>query len=890
MRRFLVRLANLLRGRRAESEMAREMEAHLALLREDFERRGLSPREAALAARRTYGGVEQAKELHREARSFVWVEQLLQDVRYAWRNLLRNPGFTLVATLALALGIGANATIFGIYNAVALKQFPVADPSRVVRIRRWNRHFSSDNFSYAEYQYLRGGNSVFSGLTAASAAIPVLASIPGGGAPEHVSGVAVSANYFVVLGVNALTGRTFLPEDDRTPGADTVAVLAYRFWQRVFHGDPNAVGRTIKLNGTSYTVIGVASREFTGTGAVPAEAGLWAPLSMSEQLNPVVGAQWRDRQGFELLGRLQNGISRAQAQAQMWLLLRPYLAEHPEAVPTIAVTLHRTAWFGSADDPWFQAFAAGILIVVSMVLLVACANVANMLLARGVARHREIAIRLALGGSRARVVRQLLAESVLLSLLGGALGILLSAWGARLLWTSLVTIVQGFRGLQFELDLAPDGHVLLYGLVLSLVTGIVFGLAPALQSTRTDLHVAIHQDSSPVGGRLRRSHLRGLLLGAQVTVSVLLLVVSGGLMSGLMRSFVKSGDLGFETRDTYRIRVSAPKGLTTLQGLRARIERLPELSLVAMGGAPMQEMLSFPVAVGQWHGQAPASFASDGYFETLGIRLLRGRGFTRPESDGGAPVAVISDSTARRLWPDQEALGKHLRVDFAFLKGPDYEVVGIVRDARFVTLMQPDPLHVYLPMGTMPRPLGGLMVRSRGNRDRALAAIQTAVESVDPTLLPNLEMIDLDEGMVAAQRTFFRVLAAFAGILTLLALTLAGIGIYGVMAFLVSQRSREIGIRIALGASSPAVLRSVVIQGLRPVFAGTLLGLAGAIRILTMARASEISKDLNLFSRTIADPALFGELALVLAIALLASIIPAKRALRVDPAMALRHE
>jgi hypothetical protein len=302
----------------------------------------------------------------------------------------------------------------------------------------------------------------------------------------------------------------------------------------------------------------------------------------------------------------------------------------------------------------------------------------------------------------------------------------------------------------------------------------------------------------------------------------------------------------------------------------------------------MQDLLSMPLAVGSWRGDATTSFASDGYFETLGMRLLRGREFTRNESDNGAPVAVISDSAAQRLWPGQDALGRHLSVSVEFLKARDCQVVGIVNDTRFATLMQVDPLHVYLPRGNFPRPFGGWIVRVRGNRDKALAAIGSAVEAVDPTLLPRLEMVSL-EGPVAAQRTFFRVVAIFAAILTLFSLTLAGIGIYGVMAFLVSQRTREIGIHIALGASSRRILRNVVIQGLRPVLAGTLLGTAAAIKLISYARPGLV-KDFNLFSRTFSDPALYAELALILAIAVLASVIPARRALGVDPAEALRHE
>jgi len=885
MRRFFSRFRNLFRSRQAESEMTREIASHLALLAEDFERRGLSPREAALAARRAYGGVEQAKELHREARSFLWIEQFLKDVRYAARNLFRNPGFTLLAALALALGIGANATIFGIYNTVALKQLPVADPARVVRVKRFLRNMNGYRFAYTEYQYLRDRNSVFSDLVAASSEIPVLASIAGAGAPEHLTGYAVSANYFAGLGVNARLGRTFLPDEDRATGANTVVVLGYRFWQRKFYGDPDVIGRTIKLNGMAYTIVGVAPPQFTSTDVLPTESGFWAPLSMIEQLNPAFGAGWRDKwrdawqnAGFELLARLDPGVSRAKAQAETDLLLRGYLSGLRESLPTTAVTLERTSYLGSTGDVGFQVFAAAVLVTVSLVLLVACANVANMLLARGVSRRRAIGIRMALGATRLRLILQLLTESVLLALLGGAAGILLSAWAGRVLWTALSGIVLAFRGLRIELDLSPDSHVLLYGLALSVLTGIVSGLAPALQSTRLDL-----------GAGPGRSRLRGLLLGAQVTVSVLLLVVSGALMGGVASSFVNSADLGFETHNTYRLRVST-RDAGMLPRLRDRLETLPELSRVSIGGAPLAETIGLAGSAGNWNGQTQTSFASDGYFETLGIPLERGRGFTRPESDRGAPVAVISESTARRLWPGQDPLGQYIHFARTFITATEYEVAGVAKDVRFTNLTEVDPMHVYLPTGAMPRLFGGVVFRIRARREKALAAVTSAVESVDPALLPSLDLVSLEEGPVAVRRSFYRVLGGFAGVLTLLSLTLAAIGVYGVMAFLVSQRTREIGIRMALGATSRAVLMSVVVQGLRPVLAGMLVGMAASAGLLAILAARGVVSSSGPFPATFGAAALYAELALMLATAVLASIVPARRALRVDPVVALRHE
>jgi len=447
--------------------------------------------------------------------------------------------------------------------------------------------------------------------------------------------------------------------------------------------------------------------------------------------------------------------------------------------------------------------------------------------------------------------------------------------------------VPSFQQFLVDLDVSPDAHVLIYGLTLSFVTGILFGLAPALQSTRPDLYSAMKFGAGP-----GRSRLRGVLLGTQVTVSVLLLVVSGGLMGGMASSFLKTTDLGFETRDTYLLNGSygndLAKASATKQRLRERLETLPELTTVAAGWAPLQGSLQFPMVVGTWTGQTVMSFASDSYFETVGIPLTLGRSFTRQEADRGAPVAVISESTARRIWPGQDPLGR--RFSMTFLQVPtDFEVVGIAKDARYAIITEIDPLHVYLAAGANSRLRGGLLFRIRGNRDKALVAVQSAVESVDPALLPTLDLASLEDGPVAIQRAAFRVLGAFAGTLTLLSLTLAAVGIYGVMAFLVNQRTREIGIRMALGATSQGVIRSVMLQGFWPITMGTLIGLAAAL-VLERTPVAVSARQLNLSPSTFSDPMFYGELALMVAIAVLASVVPARRAMRVDPVVALRHE
>ena len=535
MRRFFAKVSSLLFRGHAERELAREVTAHLTLLQDEFERRGLTPAEASLAARRAYGGVEQAKELHRAERSFVWVEQFAQDLRHAVRGLARNPGFTIVAVVALALGIGVNTALFTTYNAVALKPLPVADPDRVVRLQRWFQSGSHGDdqyaFSYPEYTYLVTHSREFTGLVATSWETGVQflkdgAALRESAAAETLQGQLVSANYFESLGIRARLGRTFFPNEDSTPGANAVAVLSYPFWQAAFQGDARVLGETIKLNGTAFTVIGVTPEEFTGTSLYSRTPALWAPLSMQAQLAP--GREWLndpDQQRLQILARVR--LSATQAQAETDLLVRQFASVHPQHDRTISVTLPRTSYFDTLNNNLFTALVALFMLIVGLVLLVACANVGNMLLARGVARQREIGTRIALGASRGRLIRQLLTESVLISLLGGAAGLLVSGVTVKLLW-ALLTQIPPFAGdRRFVPDPSPDVRVFVYALAVSIAAGILFGLFPALQFTKPDLTTGLKE---------KRSRMRGFLVGAQVAVSMVLLVTAGLLARGLVRS------------------------------------------------------------------------------------------------------------------------------------------------------------------------------------------------------------------------------------------------------------------------------------------------------------------------------------------------------------------
>ena len=912
-RRMIAKIRTLLNNDRVEEELAREIASHLGLLEDEFERRGMPHDEARRAARRAYGGVEQAKQLHRDERSILWLEQTVQDLRHACRTLARSPGFTAVAVITLALGIGVNTTLFSAYDAVALKPLPVTGAERVVRLERWLKSgFRGDiqyDFSYPEYVYCRDHQDAFSNLVATSSPVRVLASIEkntrhGANESKTLQGQLVSGNYFAGLGINARIGRTFNSEEDSAPGANLVIVLSHAFWQREFRGDTQAIGQTIRINGTAFTIVGVTAQEFTGTSVIPQVPDFWAPLSMQPQLVP--GQNWLHRPTdfrFQILGRLKPGITPFAAQAETFALVHQFSTTYTPRDPTIALTLQRTAFFGNTDDIRFQSGVGTLMLIVGMVLLVACANVANMLLARGAARQREISVRMALGASRNRVIRHLLTESVLLSMAGGVSGLALAVVASKLLWVAIQQMLTQLLGNDyvFSLNLNPDARILAYALGLSVVTGVVFGLSPALQFTKQDLTVALKDESTSFGRGVSRSRVRDVLVGGQVAISMLLLCSAGLLLRGLAKA--QTAEPGFETRRVFLLSAEfgddSAKAAARSRRFTDRLATLPQLANVASGTRPLMGTWTPPIVIrkshapeGALHGRTLASYASETYFDTLGINLLRGRNFTRQEATTGAHVAVISELTARHFWPGEDPIGKHFQLDKQFDgKLTDYEVIGIVNDVRFTNLTRIDPAHVYL--ATDNTTVYPTLIRVRSDPSSALAAVRNAVQMSDKDLLPGLSIWNAETILVNPRKSMARALAVFAAILALLALSLAGIGIYGVMAYVVSQRTREIGVRMALGATTRHVLKSIALQGLRPVAIGMLLGVAcgGALSSLLHSTLAYPETSDFLYGVSYYDPWTFVGLSAFLAlVAMLASLVPALHALKVDPMVALRYE
>ncbi|SPE26670.1 conserved membrane hypothetical protein [Candidatus Sulfopaludibacter sp. SbA3] len=605
---------------------------------------------------------------------------------------------------------------------------------------------------------------------------------------------------------------------------------------------------------------------------------------------------------LQILARLKQDVPMKRAQAETTVLVRQFgqTFQQPEGDGTAAVTLQHTAMLGNTEDIRFKGVVAGLMLLVGLVLLVACANIANMLLARAAMRQREIGVRLALGAGRGRMIRHLLTESLLLSFCGGMAGLLLSMWSSHLLQVVITQMLAGTPAAKagFVLELGLDFRVFAYALALSLAAGIFFGLAPALQFTRPNLAVALKQEGSSFGRKLTRSRLRGFLVGAQVGVSMLLLIMAGLLMRGLLRSH--NADPGFDARGLFLL--AADFGAGKPEDAQARLlnqlRTLPELKGVALGSYPMMGTWTPPIIVksaasqASLQGRTLASYGTESYLDTVGIPLLRGRGFTAQEVRANAPVAIISQAAARRFWPAEDPLGSHFQLDMDFNgKLAEFEVIGIARDVRYANLTRVDPAHVYLT--PKPDDFQGILLRAEGDPRRALEAVRASVGALDRNLLPGLWLTSVQDGPMVREKAQARLFAMFAVILAVLAVALAGVGVYGVMSYVVSQRVKEIGVRMALGASAAGVLRSVVLRSLRPVILGIAMGIAGAAACSTLLHATLVfpgSTDL-LYGIPFYDPATFGGLAAFLTgVAAIASAVPARRAIQVDPMIALRCE
>jgi len=800
------------------------------------------------------------------------MDSLFQDLRYAVRTLAKSPGFTLVAVLTLALGIGANTAIFSVFYGVLLRPLPYAEPDRIVGLAQtYAGGRGARNVTYVEFQFLERNNQVFESL-AGSASVGFNFST--GTQTDRVYALRVSKDYFRVLGVAPSLGRTFFAEEDQ-PNGPSAVILSYGLWQRRFGGDSGVIGRTILLDGTPTTVAGVMPADFRA----PNGAEAWSTLA---QVGRTIGGG----SNVTLIGRLRPGLSIAQASATMALLTAPFRNEFSRNVSpeiTLALDPYRAQITSELRTP-----VAVLLGAIAFVLLIACANVASLTLGRAAAREHELAVRAAIGASRGRLLRQLLTESMLLSLIGGAVGLIVASWGL----SALVSLAP--NALPSVADIRLDRWVLAFTFGLSLVTGIVFGAIPAWQAARGGPHEALKHAAARVTGSARQGRLRRALVVGEIALSLVLLVGAGLLIQTFARLI--GTDPGFDPQRLVAAEIwltgtrydSTPAIAGFYRDLTARLEALPGVTSAAVveAGLPLQQGGNATVTVsGENRWSIDYRSITPGFFRTLGTPLIDGRDFTAADAAGAPPVVIVNESFARRVLADPVPLGRTVSVE-----GQPRQVVGIVRDVRsFVGL--PPPATVFIPCAQTPAALTRLfgswfathvVVRTNGDPAAVQASLGRVIRETDP-FVPVGRVRAMEEvlvGSLAFQRFIMALLTAFAG----LAIVLASVGLYGVIAYLVTQRTHEIGVRMALGARSHDVLRMVLGHGLRLVGIGVVLGLAGALA-LTRFLAGQ------LYGVRPTDPLTFVAVTALLAVvALAATYLPARRAARVDPMVALRSE
>ncbi|MGO8732034.1 MAG: ABC transporter permease [Terriglobia bacterium] len=830
---------------------------------------------------------------------------LFQDLKYGLRMLAKNPSFTAIAVLTLALGIGANTAIFSLLDAVLLRSLPVREPNQLVLFgeANWQGNvidFPSGNtqlFSYPFYREFREKNAVYSEVTAVnSIMVGSHGRVADGRDLEKVNVELVSGTFFSTLGVNPFLGRTLTTDDDQIPGAHPVAVASYSWWQRRLGKDPSAIAKPVMIGKTVYSIVGVAPPEFFGV-TVGQSPDLWIPLSMEEEISP--GQNGRNNKLFQslyLIARLKPGVTSAQASAHTNLLFKQFLHEVSGPQPSVkqldkiqrAMIELTPAANGLSHLRYEFSLPLKILMaVVMLVLLIACANVANLLLARATTRQREIAVRMSLGAGRSRLIRQLVTESVLLALAGAALGVLLASWASHLL---LLMVSTGPETLPVRV--APDGAVLAFTLGITFLTAILFGTAPAFRATRLNLTGALKEGRGTVAAQTRQRFSRALIVG-QVALSLVLLMGAGLFLRSLVN--LLNIDLGFNKQNVLRFGVDA-----TAAGYQedARLENLMERVEAQVGSLPGVQgvsVASFVFNEGGWttYVTVPGRANSDsnpnvdhdvvgsGYFQVMGMRLVSGRALGRQDTANSQKVAVINETMARTYFPGESPLGRTfgIRDD---PKEQNIEVVGVVRDAKYLYLQEEPMPAAFYPYAQHPGFLSNFVARYSGDPQQVISEVRRAVAEIDPNLpvgdVTTLSR-EVDDSVVSQ-----RLVAQLSGFFGMLAVFLSCIGIYGSMSYAVARRTNEIGIRMALGADPASMLWMVMREILLLVGSGLAVGVPAALA------GSRYVASL-VFGLSPYDPiSMAVAAALLLAVAAFAGYLPARRAARVDPMVALRYE
>jgi putative ABC transport system permease protein len=880
LRALMARLRGLFGDHRADREFDDEIEAHLRLLAERYVRQGMTEAEAAWAARRQFGNVTLLQEVNREMRGIRFIETLFQDLRYGVRMLVKNRVFTFVAILTLAFGIGANTAIFSLVEAVLLRPLPFPEPDRLVMI--WEDELGKSSFrgnpAPGNYSDLKAQNQVFEDVAAFSG---TSMNLTGDGEPEKIDAQAVTTNLFQLLRSKPALGRTFLEEEGR-PETGKVVLISYGLWHRRFGGDPDLIGKEILLNDQKFTVIGVAAAGFQLLGK---GVGLWIPATFSQSDLTDRGSHY-----LTVIARLKAGVTLRQAQTDIETIYRRIARDHPKFATGLgAYALPLREQLAGEMRPALLV----LLAAVGCVLLIACANIANLLLSRAAARHKEIAVRAALGAGRLRILRQLLTESVLLASFGAALGLLFAFWS----FAFLKRLIP--ESMALSTNLGFNAPVFGYTLLVSIVAGLSFGIAPALQAAKIDLNEALKQSGGRSGFGVGGRKLRGALVVIEVAVALTLLAGAGLLIQTFVR--LRNLDPGFRPENVLTAATNLPRGkygelsqrTAFYQKVLERIKALPDVTSAACTTAAPLAWKGGGSGISAEGRQTPATGnsvlhrqVSPDYFQTMGIPLHKGRPFNEHDGPESMPVAIINETMARQFWPNENnVLGKRFKLGFHDSLNPWITVVGIVGDVKEKGLDAPAPGEMYLPyqqISYFSFAPNNLVIRTVGDPLNLVAAVRQAVWAVDRDQpVSNVRtMEEILAGEVTQRRLGMSLLVAFAA----LALLLASLGIYGVLSHAVTQRMPEIGMRMALGARPRDVLRMVLNDGMRLALLGLMIGLTASFALTRMM--SNL-----LFGVSATDLLTFGTVSLLLiSVSLIACYIPARRATKVDPLRALRHE
>ena len=815
------------------------------------------------------------------------IDTWISDVRFAVRLLVRSPVFTATAALSLAIGIGANATIFSVGSALLLRQLPgLSGADRLVDIGRVSPGAAFDTVSYPNYADIRDRVTTLSGVFAHQIE-PTPMSLRGEAEAERVYGALVSGNYFPVLGTTPFAGRLLRPEDDKIGAGNPVAVLSYDLWTRRFASDEHIVGQSIVINGYPFTVVGIAPRGFQGTTVLKGD--LWVPLAVLTQAMPDRNAALFSSRGATWLfmgGRLEDGVRLQQADAEVAAIAAALQQEHPDTNGTMTFRASALSVLPGMTN-MLAGFIGLLMGIVTLLLLITCVNLAGMLLARGAGRTREIAVRIAIGAGPRRVMRQLLTETAVLFVVAGLAGLVLSRWLTGLLLALLPQLP-----VPLSVEITTDWRVLLFTIVISLVAAVLCGLAPAVQARRTCLVSSLRSDA--LDRRPARLRLRNVFVVAQVTMSIVLVIAAGLFVRALERA--ASAPTGFDQRNVEVVsldlslgRLTAQTGRDFARDLLERVRTQPGVASAAIAvdlpldggrmGFGAVRVPGSPAAARDGGIDADWNVVEPGFFRTLGIGLLKGRDFEAHDTATAPAVAIVNDAFARAAWPGENPIGRQMQTDTSEGNRP-VTVVGVAEDARFMSAAEAAEPYIYVPLSQVYQGRIHLLVKTSGAS--VLPQVRALVRSMNPNL-PVTEALPLSD-ITALNTIPQRIAAAIAGTLGVVGLLLAAMGIYGVTSYAVSRRTREIGIRIALGAASRDVMRLLLWQGILLAGTGVVLGLAIA------AAGSQVLQSL-LYGISGMDPVTFGAAcALFVAVALVATYVPARRALAVDPMVALRNE